>query len=119
MKQQLFSICLALMLANSVQAITVSPPDKDISLEQQDGLESNQADTQVAPSSRGELLYTNHCQGCHESNVHIRDRQKAETLEAIRAEVARWAKELKLKWTLRDIEDVVEHLNSQYYHYPN
>ena len=117
MKFQLFRAGLAFMLSTSVQAITVTPPDKGISLDQQDSAQSKQPSSQLAPSSRGELLYLNHCLECHESNVHIRNTQKAETINAIRDEVTRWAKEIKLKWTLRDIEDVADYLNTRYYHY--
>lgn len=117
MKQRLLSLGLTLVLANSVQAIAVAPAEKDLSLEPQDKSESTQPANQIAPASRGELLYFNHCQGCHESKLHIREKQKAKTTRAIHAEVSRWATELQLKWTLRDIEDVVEFLNRRYYHH--
>ena len=116
MKQQIYSIGLALILTNSAHAIAETTPDKEISLEQVPS-QSDQPASQLAPSSRGELLYLNHCLECHESNVHIRNTQKAETINAIRGEVTRWAKQIELKWTLRDIEDVVDYLNNRYYHY--
>ena len=121
MKQTLLSLGLGLflLLINSVQAITVAPTEKDLSLEPQDKDESTQPANQIAPASRGELLYLNHCLGCHESKLHIREKQKAKTINAIRGEVSRWATELQLKWTLRDIEDVVEFLNHRYYHHPD
>ena len=118
MKQRLFTLGLALVLTNNVHAITVGPAEKDISLEQSASEQNNQPGKQITPTSRGELLYSNHCRGCHESNVHIREMQKAKTIDAIRSEVSRWALELQLKWTLRDIEDVVEFLNQRYYHHP-
>ena len=116
MKQQIYSVGLALILTNSAHAIAEATPDKELSLEQVPS-QSNQPASPLAPSSRGELLYVNQCLGCHESNVHIREKQKAKTIPAIRGEVTRWAKELQLKWTLRDIADVVDYLNSRYYHY--
>ena len=119
MKQRLLSLGLTLFLTNSVLAIAVAPAEKDLSLEPQDNAENKQPANQIAPASRGELLYLNHCQGCHESSLHIREKQKAKTINAIRSEVARWEKELQLKWTLRDIEDVVEFLNQRYYHHPD
>jgi hypothetical protein len=117
MKQQLLSLGLTLVLANSVHAIAVAPAEKDLSLEPQDNAENKQPANLIVPASRGELLYLNHCQGCHESGLHIREKQKAKTINAIQSEVSRWEKELQLKWTLHDIEDVVEFLNHRYYHH--
>jgi len=116
MKQQFISASLALMLTNNVQAIAVVSPGKELSLEQEHS-QNKQPDGQLAPSSRGELLYLNHCLVCHESNVHIREKHNAKNINAIRSEVTRWMNELQLKWLPRDIEDVVDYLNSRYYHY--
>ena len=117
MKQQLFSFALTLLLVNTVHAIAEGPVEKNLSLEQPASEQSQQPHQQIIPASRGELLYLNHCQGCHESKVHIREKQKAKNINEIRSEVSRWAQELQLKWTLRDIEDVVEYLNHVYYHH--
>ena len=119
MKQPLLSLGMALILTNGVQAIAVTPAEKDLSLEQPDNAQSKQPGSQIIPASRGELLYLNHCLGCHESKVHIREKQKATTINAIRGEVSRWANELQLKWTSHDIEDVVEYLNHRFYHHPD
>ncbi|NNF97379.1 MAG: hypothetical protein HKM94_10675 [Halobacteria archaeon] len=116
MKQQIISAGLALMLTNNVHAIAGAPPDKELSLDQ-DHSQLKQPDSQLAPSSRGELLYLNHCLVCHESSVHIREKHNAENISAIRGEVTRWAKELQLKWSSYDIEEVVDYLNNRYYHH--
>ena len=116
MIQQIFSAGLALMLTTNVYAIAVASPEKELSLEQ-DHSQSKQPDSLLAPLSRGELLYLNHCLVCHESNVHIREKHNAKNIGAIRDEVTRWMNELQLKWLPRDIEDVVDYLNSRYYHY--
>jgi len=116
MIQQIFSAGLALMLTTNVYAIAVASPGKELSLEQEHS-QNKQPDSQLAPSSRGELLYLNHCLVCHESNVHIREKHNAKNINAIRGEVTRWMNELQLKWLPRDIEDVVDYLNSRYYHY--
>ena len=116
MKQQIISISLALMLTNNVNAITEVSPEKAISLDMDDS-QARQPSSQLAPSSRGELLYLNHCRECHESNIHIREKHHASNINEIRAEVYRWATQLELKWSPRDIEDVVNHLNNRYYHY--
>ena len=104
------------MLTTNVYAIAVASPEKELSLEKEHS-QNKQPDSQLAPSSRGELLYLHHCLVCHESNVHIRKKHNAKNINAIRGEVTRWAKEIKLKWTLRDIEDVADYLNYRYYHY--
>jgi len=69
----------------------------------------------AASSERGQLLYENHCMGCHESVVHVRERRSAKTLAELRGEIARWAEELKLEWRADEIDDVRDYLNSRYY----
>jgi hypothetical protein len=66
---------------------------------------------------RNQLLYENHCTGCHESMVHIRKRNKARSLNDIRYWVARWATQLRLDWSQHDIDSVTEYLNRRFYHY--
>lgn len=116
MKQLIISIGLTLILTNYLHAIVVTTPDKTISLEQ-DHSQGKQSEKKVPAASRGELLYKNHCLQCHESNLHIREKHKANNVNAIRSEVTRWAKQLSLKWSTYDIEDVVDYLNNRYYHY--
>jgi hypothetical protein len=65
--------------------------------------------------ARGQLLYENHCMVCHESIVHIRTQQQATSLSAVRAQVMQWATYMQLQWGKEEIEDVVGHLNRQYY----
>lgn len=64
---------------------------------------------------RGQLLYENHCMSCHESVVHIRTRQQAKSLPELQARVIHWAAYLRLRWGTQEVEDVVRHLNNQYY----
>ncbi|MGA9163676.1 MAG: hypothetical protein WBZ31_04410 [Thiobacillus sp.] len=64
---------------------------------------------------RGQMLYENHCMSCHESLVHIRTRQDAKSLPQLRTRVQNWAGYLQLRWGKEEVEDVVDHLNSQYY----
>ena len=65
--------------------------------------------------SRGQLLYENHCMACHESVVHIRTQQQARSLPELRAKVLHWAAYMQLRWGKEDVEDVVSHLDRQYY----
>lgn len=68
-----------------------------------------------AVPSRGQLLYENHCMACHESVVHIRTRKQVESLSALRIEVLRWSAQLQFHWGREEVEEVVSHLNRQYY----
>lgn len=70
-----------------------------------------------ADPERGRLLYENHCGACHESSVHIREVQAAESLDAVRAQVAHWQEVLRLQWSPEDVGDVAEYLNAAWYHY--
>ena len=66
-------------------------------------------------TSRGQLLYENHCLECHTSVVHIRNNRKAVTLTEVRNFVIRWSHELRLPWQEEEIDDVVRYLDQQYY----
>jgi hypothetical protein len=68
-----------------------------------------------ANPERGRLFYENHCRACHDSQVHIREVQTAKSLEAVRAQVARWQEVLKLQWSAEDVADVAEYLNATWY----
>jgi len=68
-----------------------------------------------ADLERGRLFYENHCRACHDSQVHIREVQTAKSLEAVRAQVARWQEVLKLQWSAEDVADVAEYLNATWY----
>jgi len=75
--------------------------------------------TPVAPPvpARGQLLYENHCMSCHESVVHIRTTKDTQSLQELRARVVHWAQYLNLCWGRDEVEDVVTHLNAQYYQF--
>jgi hypothetical protein len=64
---------------------------------------------------RGRLLYENHCLACHESQIHIRNNQKAHTLGDVNREVLRWSEELKLTWYETEINDVSNYLYRSFY----
>ena len=71
----------------------------------------------AADEERGRLLYENHCTGCHESLVHIRQTRKADSPAAIREQIERWRAVLDLDWQTGEVDDVLEYLNQRYYHY--
>ena len=72
---------------------------------------------EAADPERGSRLYENHCAGCHDSIVHIRENPKAQSAEDIRYQITRWADVLELPWTPAEVEDVLHYLNDTYYHY--
>ena len=66
---------------------------------------------------RRQLLYENHCGGCHETSVHGRDPRKAGSISEVRHWVNVWQKELKLNWTDADIDNVTTYINLKYYQF--
>ncbi len=71
------------------------------------------------PASRGQMLYENHCTGCHESVVFVRERRTVDDLQQLRAMVRRWVREIEAPWGAEEIDDVVQHLNDSYYQFPS
>lgn len=65
--------------------------------------------------SRGKLLYENHCMGCHESLVHVRERRLVKSLAELQAQVARWSSYQNLRWNKEDVGEVARYLNQHFY----
>lgn len=70
-------------------------------------------------SSRGQLLYENHCITCHDSRAHIRDKRKSRSVADIEKWVFRWAQHLNLEWDRVEINDVIDYLNQRFYQFPS
>ena len=66
-------------------------------------------------TSRGQLFYEHHCLKCHESNIHIREGNKARNVEDVKAWVIKWQAYEKLNWDQSTINAVTEHIVKQYY----
>ena len=66
---------------------------------------------------RGKLLYETHCGGCHYERVHQRVRSDVKDLGDLRDTVARWADQTKHRFTVQDIEEVVQYLNASHYRF--
>ena len=74
---------------------------------------------QPAPSSsRGELLYSTHCIGCHTTQVHWRDHRLATDWASLRVQVLRWQGNTGLAWSDDDVLAVTRYLNDLYYRFP-
>ena len=66
---------------------------------------------------RGRQLYETHCGTCHYERVHQRIRSDIKDLADLRDTVARWAKETKHRFTLDEVEEVVQYLNRSHYRF--
>ncbi len=64
-------------------------------------------------NSRGDLLYTTHCVGCHTTEVHWREKKLVSDWASLNAQVERWQKNAKLGWSGEDVDAVARHLNAR------
>jgi len=101
-------------LSGAVSAMEDTSPEKNPL-----PIESSEQPKKTAPppvtGSRGELLYENHCTGCHTSQAHLRDNRRARSASEVEGWVRRWSGELKLDWSNEDVKDVTNHLVRRYY----
>ncbi|MEO8441278.1 MAG: hypothetical protein ABI547_02210 [Betaproteobacteria bacterium] len=73
---------------------------------------------QARDASRGELLYSTHCVGCHGAQVHWREKKLVTDWASLQAQVNRWETVSGLKWGNEDVAEVSRYLNTVYYRYP-
>ena len=67
---------------------------------------------------RGELLYSTHCNACHASKIHWREKKLATDWRSLKAQVRRWQANTGLGWSEEEVTDVTRYLNAAYYHFP-
>lgn len=65
---------------------------------------------------RGEDLYNQQCQSCHEDLMHERNR-RLKSLDALRKRIEDWASHTGNSWKREDIDDVLYYLNKSFYHF--
>jgi hypothetical protein len=71
-----------------------------------------------APASeRGEQLYNNHCQYCHDKTVHTRTDSRVTSIESLRAWVVAWSVHNGLFWGNEEVSDITAYLNRSIYHF--
>jgi mono/diheme cytochrome c family protein len=70
------------------------------------------------PASRGQLLYTTHCNECHTTQMHWRDDRRALDWNSLKSQVRRWQGSSGLGWSEADIAEVARYLNDTIYRYP-
>jgi mono/diheme cytochrome c family protein len=70
-------------------------------------------------TARGRLVYETQCGGCHYERVHERDRSRSQvkTLAELRAEVVRWAAQVKRPFSAEDLDDLTAYLDATHYHF--
>ena len=68
--------------------------------------------------SRGELLYSTYCIGCHTAQVHWREARLATDWNSLRFQVNRWQQNVAPGLTEDDGTAVARYLNRLYYHFP-
>ena len=76
------------------------------------------AHAQGAPSTRGQLLYANHCVECHTTQMHWREQRLARDWESLKGQVRRFQGIARLQWSEEDIDAVAGHLNETIYRFP-
>ena len=118
---------LMVMAGGDVMAVISVPADEDAQATQQ-GSVATQSGSATTPdaikhkpeseSTRGHLLYENHCTSCHESRVHIREKRKAKNFKELSQLASQRADWLNLGWSRLEKNDVIHYLNERYYRYP-
>ena len=79
---------------------------------------TNVAMAETIPNeARGGLLYSTHCSACHTSAIHWREQKLATDWKSLKAQVNRWQRYTKLRWSEEDIVDVTSYLNTYYYNF--
>jgi mono/diheme cytochrome c family protein len=81
------------------------------------GAALSHAEQKPGEGSRGELLYSTYCIGCHASNIHWRDKKLAKDWHSLKQQVRRWQSFSGLGWSDEQITDVTRYLNDAYYHF--
>lgn len=78
-------------------------------------LAATDAPAGAADVARGQALYENHCEFCHESWVHKRDGRHIRTLAELRLRVEAWSVHSGLDWSAQEIDDVTDYLSRNFY----
>jgi len=78
----------------------------------------------AANAEDGKQLHDKHCKACHVgmtggdgSLLYTRNNRRVNAMEKLENQVRRCESNLELKWFDEDVNDVVEYLNVNYYHF--
>ena len=67
--------------------------------------------------TRGELLYSTHCNACHTSQIHWREQKLATDWSSLVIQVRRWQNIIGLRWSEGEVTDVAYYLDATYYRF--
>ena len=71
----------------------------------------------AADVENGDELHFEHCTGCHDETVYTRENRNVRSMERLGQQVRFCKNSLELIWFDEDLNDVVEFLNRNYYHF--
>ena len=71
-----------------------------------------------AQVDRGQGLYENHCQQCHDNKVHKRTKSTLESIQELRSWVVNMSAYSDLGWGNDEIDDLTRYLNQEIYKFP-
>ena len=70
------------------------------------------------PERRGRLLYETHCNACHTTQAHWRDKHIVKSWSDLLYAVTRMQKNAGQEWGMNEILDVAGYLNELFYKMP-
>ena len=79
------------------------------------GAAASQAFADIDPE-RGSRLHQS-CLGCHGTELYMPGRAKVRSLVSLRREVEKWNDRYNPKFSKRDVDDLVEYLNRDFYRF--
>lgn len=69
----------------------------------------------AADPDNGEELHMENCTGCHDSSAYTRSNKKVKSLPKLGAQVRFCKDNLGITWFDDEVDDVIIHLNKEYY----
>ena len=70
-----------------------------------------------ADVGHGKALQDQSCTKCHDSSVYSRSDRRIKSLTALQQQVSRCKKPAGAEWDKEETADVVEYLNTEFYHF--
>ncbi len=72
---------------------------------------------EAADIENGDDLHFENCTGCHQENIYTRENRNVRSMERLGLQVRFCKDSLELSWFDEDVDDVVEFLKQNYYHF--
>jgi len=71
----------------------------------------------AADIDNGNQLHTDSCTACHDSDLYTRENRRVQTLPRLGSQVRFCKDNLGITWFDDEVDDVIEFLNKNYYHF--